>query len=49
MDSMLSYPETRPRDSGLFEFLVDLGIFDLVLDLVFDLVFELLICCLQGW
>jgi hypothetical protein len=36
---MLSYPEKQPRDSGLFDFLMDLGI----LDLVFELVLELLI------
>ena len=40
MGGILSYPETRPGDSGLFDFLVDVGVFDFV----FDLVFELLIC-----
>jgi hypothetical protein len=39
----LSYPETQPYDSGLFDFLVDLGVFDLV----FELVFELLVSFLE--
>ena len=43
MDSMLSYPETRLRDSGLFDFLVDL----VGVDTIFDLVLELLICFLE--
>jgi hypothetical protein len=37
MGSVLSYPETQPRDSGLFDFLVDLGVFDLVFELVLEL------------
>jgi hypothetical protein len=38
---MLSYPETRRYDSGLFDFLVDLGA-DCILDLVFELLIYLL-------
>jgi hypothetical protein len=43
MYGILSYPETRPRDSGLFEFLVDL----VGPDLILDLVLELLMCFLE--
>jgi hypothetical protein len=42
MGGMLSYPETRPYDSGLFDFLVDLIGVDCILDLVFELLIYLL-------
>jgi hypothetical protein len=37
MGGILSYPETRPRDSGLFEDLVWVDCIELVLELVLDL------------
>jgi hypothetical protein len=44
MGGILSYPEARPRDSGLFDVLVDLvG----VVDCIFDLVLELLFCFVE--
>jgi len=43
MGGILSYQETRPSDSGLFDFLVGQVGVDIILDLVFELVLELLI------
>ena len=47
MGGILSYPETRPRDSGLFDFLVDL-FGGSILDLVLELILELLTCILEA-
>jgi hypothetical protein len=43
MNGILSYPETLPRDSGLFDFLVDV----VGVDSIFELGLELLMCFLE--
>jgi hypothetical protein len=37
MNNILSYPETRPRDSGLFDFLMGEVVLDITLELVMGL------------